>query len=35
MFTEPYINLKELFEDEKKALLYLINNNYINKLDKC
>jgi transposase-like protein len=35
MFTEPYINLKELFDNEEKALLYLIENNYVNKYKKC
>jgi transposase-like protein len=35
MFTEPYVNLKELFDSEDKALLYLIENNYVNKYEKC
>ena len=35
MFTEPYINLKELFHNEEKALLYLIESNYVNKYEKC
>jgi transposase-like protein len=35
MFTEPYVNLKEIFDDEEKAILYLIENNYVNKVEKC
>ena len=35
MFTEPYINLRDIFHSEEKALYYLINNNYINKIEKC
>lgn len=35
MFTESYINLKELLNNEEKALKYLIENNYINKFEKC
>ena len=33
MFTEPYINLRDIFHSEEKALYYLINNNYINKIE--
>lgn len=35
MFTEPYINLKKIFDNEENALLYLIENNYINKFETC
>lgn len=38
MFVEPYSKLKEIFDDENKALLYLIKNNYVNEYkicDKC
>lgn len=35
MFTEPYINLRDLFHNEEKALLYLIENDYVNKINKC
>jgi transposase-like protein len=35
MFIEPYKILKEVFDDEKKAILYLTEKNYINKYLKC
>ena len=31
MFIEPYKSLKKMFNDEKEVLLYLINNDYVNK----
>jgi transposase-like protein len=35
MFIEPYRKLKHVFDNEDDAILYLIENNYINKYDKC
>jgi transposase-like protein len=35
MFIESYKSLKKVFDDEKEALLYLIENNYVNKYLKC
>jgi hypothetical protein len=35
MFIEPYKSLKKIFDDEKEALLYLIENNYVNHYEKC
>lgn len=35
MFIEPYINLHEIFIDEEKAILYMIENEYIKKYEKC
>jgi transposase-like protein len=35
MFIEPYNTLKEIFHDENKALLYLIDKNYVNKYENC
>lgn len=35
MFLEPYRVLKELFSNEDMAIKYLINNNYVNKYEKC
>lgn len=35
MFLEPYRILKHLFDDEEKAFMYLIKNNYVNKYDNC
>jgi transposase-like protein len=35
MLIEPYKFLKDIFNDEKLALHYLIDNNYINKYEKC
>jgi transposase-like protein len=35
MFVESYNNLKHIFENDKKALLYLIENEYINEYKVC
>ena len=35
MFIEPYIFLKKMFDDEKEALLRLVNNDYVNKYINC
>jgi transposase-like protein len=35
MFIEPYKILKHLFDNEDKALMYLVDNNYVNKYEKC
>ena len=35
MFIELYRNLKHVFGKEENAILYLIENNYINIYDKC
>ena len=35
MFIELYRNLKHVFGNEENAILYLIENNYINIYDKC
>lgn len=35
MFIEPYRQLKEVFNNEKLAIDYLLDNNYINKYEKC
>jgi hypothetical protein len=35
MFLEPYRILKYLFDNEEKALMYLIQNNYVNIYNKC
>ena len=35
MFTEPYEDLQEIFNNEEKAIWYLINNKYIPKYDIC
>lgn len=35
MFTEPYINLKSIFENEHNALMYLTENYYVNRFEKC
>jgi transposase-like protein len=35
MFIEPYRKLKHVFDNEENAIMYLIENNYVNKYDKC
>ena len=35
MFIEPYRKLKHIFDSEEKAIMYLIENSYINKYDIC
>ena len=35
MFIESYKSLKNIFDNEDEALNYLIENNYVNKFDKC
>jgi glutamyl-tRNA reductase len=35
MLVEPYKKLKEIFDDDRKALLYLINNDYVNGYKNC
>lgn len=35
MFIELYKNLKHVFGNEENAILYLIENNYINIYDIC
>jgi hypothetical protein len=35
MFIEPYRKLKHVFDNEENAIIYLIENNYINKYDIC
>jgi hypothetical protein len=35
MLIEPYKILKELFNSEEKAVIYLLENNCINKYEKC
>ena len=35
MFIESYKSLKNIFDNQDEALNYLIENNYVNKFDKC
>jgi ssDNA-binding Zn-finger/Zn-ribbon topoisomerase 1 len=35
MLVEPYEKLKEIFDDDKKALLYLITNGYVSGYKNC
>lgn len=35
MLIEPYEILKKIFDNEIDALIYLIENSYINKYEKC
>lgn len=35
MFIESYRKLKHIFDNEENAIMYLIENNYINKYDIC
>lgn len=35
MFIEPYEKLKKIVANENDAVLYLIENNYINKYETC
>ena len=34
MFIEPYRKLKHVFDNEENAILYLMENNYIDKHEK-